>query len=145
MYKQGFSLFEFLIVLFIFSILLSFVYPSYQNYLIRSHRLEGQLAVLDLANRMEQYFMQNHTYAHASIGAGNVHDVLTTALTQHGYYALRIYSANDQHFIVQAVPQETRGQVDLFCQTLQMDDLGVQTIVSGPSGSPIGKWDECWG
>lgn len=145
MYRHGFSLLELLVVLFLISIILSFAYPSYQNYLIRSHRLEGQLAVLDLANRMEQYYAKYNTYAHATIGAGTEHDVLTSALTQQGYYALKIFTVSDQHFIVQAVPQGMQGQMDKFCQTLQFDDQGEQTVVFGPGGMPLGTREECWG
>jgi len=53
MKRQGFSLLELMITLTIMGILLGFAYPSYQLYTIRSHRLEGQTALLDLAHRME--------------------------------------------------------------------------------------------
>ncbi|MGV3740393.1 MAG: type IV pilin protein [Gammaproteobacteria bacterium] len=145
MLRHGFSLLELLVVLFLISILLSFAYPSYQKYLIRSHRLEGQLAILDLANRMEQYYAKYNTYAHATIGTGTEHDVLTKALTQQGYYELKIDNVSDQHFIIQAVPQGAQGQMDTACQTLQFDEQGKQTVVFGPGGIPVGTWEECWG
>ena len=145
MLRRGFSLLELLVVLFIFSILLTYAYPNYQLYLIRTHRLEGQLGVLDLANRMEQYFAKYHTYTQASIGTGNEHDVLNNAYTLQKYYLLRIHSATDKHYIVQAVPQKQQGQIDALCQILQMDDLGLQTVVAGPEGSPLGTEQECWG
>jgi type IV pilus assembly protein PilE len=136
----GFSLLELLIVILIFGILLSFSYPSYHMYTLRAQRLEGQLALLDLATQMEHYYSQHQTYANASIGTQSEYDVLSSALTMHGYYQLTIQHANDQHFTIQALPQQT----DERCQSLQITDQGIQTIVSSPFGSPLGTWEECW-
>lgn len=144
MSSQGFSLLELLIVLFISSILLSFAYPSYQQYILRSQRLEGQLALLELANKMEQHYAKYYNYAQATIGCGSEHDVLANAFTQQKYYALKIINASDQHFIIQAIPQNTQGQMDTLCQTLQLDDQGRQMIVAGPRGIPEGTWEACW-
>ena len=144
MQNKGFSLLEMLIVILIFGIILSFAYPSYQTYLIRAHRLEGQMALLDLANHMEQYFAQYGTYAEASVGTHSERDVLSTALTSQGYYTLVIQNATDTHFEIQAIPQGTQAQGDKQCQTLQFNDQGIQGIVSGPVGNPAGNWEECW-
>lgn len=144
MQKLGFSLFEMLIVLLIFSIILSFSYPSFQHYLIRAHRLEGQLALLDLATHMEQYFAKHGTYTQATLGTNSEHDVLSTPMTTQGYYTLVIHDSTDLHFNLQAVPQGVQGQTDKHCQTLQFNDQGMQSIVPGPGGSPTGSWEECW-
>ena len=132
-----------LIVLLIFSIILSFAYPSFQHYLIRAHRLEGQLGLLDLATKMEQYFAKHGTYAKATLGTNSEHDV-STAMTSQGYYTLVIQNTSDIHFNLQAVPQGIQGQTDKRCQTLQFNDQGIQSIVPGPGGSPTGNWEECW-
>lgn len=145
MRNQGFSLLEIIVVLVILSILLSFAYPSYQQHLLRMHRLEGQMALLDLANRMEAYFATFDTYAEASIGSGSERDVLSTAMTSHGWYALSIQSASETHFILQASPQNTQAKYDMRCQTLRFDAQGHQSIAAGPSGNPQGTWQECWG
>ena len=144
MQNPGFSLLVMLIVILIFGIILSFAYPSYQTYLIRAHRLEGQMALLDLANHMEQYFAQYGTYAEASVGTHSERDVLSTALTSQGYYTLVIQNATETHFEIQAIPQGTQAQGDKQCQTLQFNDQGIQGIASGPVGSPAGNWEECW-
>ena len=144
MQNSGFSLLEMLIVMLIFGIILSFAYPSYQTYLIRAHRLEGQMALLDLANHMEQYFAQYGTYAEATIGTHSERDVLSTALTSQGYYTLAIQNATETHFEIQAIPQRTQALGDTQCQTLQFNDQGMQDIASGPAGSPTGSWEECW-
>jgi type IV pilus assembly protein PilE len=144
MQNQGFSLFEMLVVLLILGILLSFTYPSYQMYWTRAHRLEGQIAVLDLANKMEQYFTKYGTYAQASIGSHSEHDVLSTALTTQGWYALSIQTASETHYSLQAIPQNSQAQQDMRCQTLQINDQGIQSIASGPGGNPTGDWEYCW-
>ncbi len=144
MRNQGFSLLEMLIVMLILSILLSFAYPSYQMYWTRAYRLEGQIAILNLANKMEQSFAQYGTYALASIGTNSEHDVLSTALTSQGWYVLNIQSASDTHYTLQAIPQNSQAQQDKQCQTLQINDQGIQSMVPGPGGSPTGTWETCW-
>lgn len=133
-----------LIVLMIFGIILSFAYPNYQTYLVRAHRLEGQLALLDLANRMEHYFARYGHYTEATIGAHSEHDVLAIAETSQGYYRLTILNSTDTHFTIQAIPQGSHAQADKCCQTLQFNDLGLQEIVAGPGGHPTGTWEMCW-
>ena len=144
MHNRGFSLLEMLIVLLIFGIILSFAYPNYQSHFVRAHRLEGQLALLDLANRMEHHFANYESYTEATVGTNSVHDVLAVAETSQGYYRLVILHASETHFTIQAIPQDPQAQADTRCQTLQLNDLGLQEIVSGPGGVPTGSWEECW-
>lgn len=144
MRHQGFSLLELMITLAIVGILLSFAYPSYQTYTIRSHRLEGQTALLDLAHRMEQHFESYESYTDATIGAGTAHDVLASAQTTKGWYDLSIVMATEQHFLLQATPRNIQAKQDRECQALRFDDRGVQSIASGPSGVPTGTWERCW-
>lgn len=144
MQDHGFSLLEMVIVLLILGILLSFAYPSYQSYWIKAHRLEGQMALLELANKMEQYFAQYGTYAQASIGSHTEHDVLSAPQTAEGWYILSIHLATAEHYCLQAIPQHSQAQQDQRCQSLQLTDQGIQSVVPGPAGHPTGTWEECW-
>lgn len=59
----GFTLIELMVVVVIVAILTSIAYPSYQQHIVRVHRSAAQSLMLDLANREQQWFAANRTYA----------------------------------------------------------------------------------
>jgi type IV pilus assembly protein PilE len=59
----GFTLIELMVVLAIIAILTAIGYPSYQSYIQRGVRSQGQQFLMDLAQREEQYFLDNRSYA----------------------------------------------------------------------------------
>lgn len=60
--SQGWSMLEVLIVLAIGMVLAAFSYPSYSQFVIRSKRVEGQAALLQLMQQQERYFSANNRY-----------------------------------------------------------------------------------
>jgi len=58
----GFTLIELMVTVAIVGILATIAYPSYQSFVARSNRSEGQHELLRLANLMEQHFLDNRTY-----------------------------------------------------------------------------------
>ena len=144
MTQNGFSLVELMIVLVITGILLSFTYPSYQAYLVRTHRIEGQTALFDLAHRMEEYFIEHSDYSLATIGNNPEQDVLTSAITAQGWYELSIVQSSNEHYLLQATPLGPQGAQDHLCQSLRLNDQGIESISPGPSGTPTGQASECW-
>ena len=60
--QQGFTLIEVMIVVAIIGILAAIAYPSYDEYVKRGNRTEGQAFLSDVAARQERYFSQNNKY-----------------------------------------------------------------------------------
>lgn len=143
-YQSGFTLIELLIVIMLISLLVTLGYPSYQQYLEQARRIDGQAALLDLANRLEEYYAEHDTYATATIGTHNSEtDVLSYDTSSAGWYILSIISQDDTTFLIQATPQNAQEN-DTLCQSLTLNSAGEKAIAEGPRGVPAGKIEECW-
>jgi len=69
----GFTLIELLITVAIIAILVSVALPSYQMYMVRAARTQGQQFLMDLAQRQEQYFLDTRQYATGlGVAAGQI-------------------------------------------------------------------------
>jgi len=64
--QSGFTLIEVMIVVAIIGILAAIAYPSYDEYVKRGQRAEGQALLSDASARQERYFAQNNAYITAN-------------------------------------------------------------------------------
>ncbi len=135
---HGFTLLEVMIALVIVAILAAIAYPSYRDSVTRTRRAEGKAALLDLANRMERYFIDRNTYATATIAAGATTDVLGSNLTENGYYQMQIQAQAATTYTIRAVPQGQQATNDATCGNLTLTNAGVKGISGG------GNAQDCW-
>ena len=68
---RGFTLLELLITVAIVGILAAIALPSYAQYVIRANRTQAKQFMTDVANRQEQYLLDQRSYAGA-IGSGGL-------------------------------------------------------------------------
>jgi type IV pilus assembly protein PilE len=61
--QHGFTLVELMVTVVIISILAGIALPSYRQYVIRSKRSAAQAAMMDIANREQQFLLANRAYA----------------------------------------------------------------------------------
>ncbi len=61
--QHGVTLIELMIVAAIIAILSAFAYPAYQEYVIRAKRTVAQNTLLQVADRQQQFFMDNKQFA----------------------------------------------------------------------------------
>lgn len=137
----GFTLIEMMIVVAIIGILAAIAYPSYQEYVLRGNRSEGQALLNDAAARQERYFAQNNAYvtAQANIARLGMRNTSGTTVTSDtGKYTLTISSPNNSGgYLLTATPQGAQAK-DTKCGNLTLNAMGTR----GVSGST--SVNDCW-
>ncbi|PJG59413.1 type IV pilin protein [Aeromonas cavernicola] len=128
-FYRGFSLVELMIVITIVAILSLIAYPSYQQYLLTTHRVEAKKMLLDVANRQESYFMDFSQYASSATALS------VNALSESGFYQLSVSAAGNT-FTLSATAVGNQAS-DLDCTRLSINETGVKSA-SGAASS------RCW-
>ena len=67
---RGFTLIELLVTMMIVGILASIAVPSYTDYITKSRRARAAQLLAELANRQEQFMLDNKTYARSFADLG---------------------------------------------------------------------------
>jgi len=68
---RGFTLVELLIAIAVVSVLIGVAVPSYRQHVIRGKRSAAQAAMMDIANRQQQFLLANRRYADKETLEGN--------------------------------------------------------------------------
>ncbi|UVE18493.1 prepilin-type N-terminal cleavage/methylation domain-containing protein [Pseudomonas sp. LS44] len=126
---RGFTLIEMMITVAIIGILAAIAYPSYQEYVLRGNRTEGQALLNDAAARQERYYAQNNTYADTTAKLG-----YSSANSANTLYVLSISNASATAYTLTATAQRT----DSKCGNLSLNQAGTK----GETGS--GSATDCW-
>jgi type IV pilus assembly protein PilE len=69
--QRGFTLIELMITLAILAVLVAIALPSYRGYILRANRAQAKQFMGDVANREEQYLLDQRVYT-ATIGTGGL-------------------------------------------------------------------------
>lgn len=137
--NRGFTLIELMIVVVIIAILAGIAYPSYDEYVKRGNRTEGQALLSEAAATQERYFSQNNTYITTQADIGKLHMRNTSGTTVNsstGKYSLTVDTvANDGGYRLIA----NQAFNDLDCGNLTLTANGEK----GRTGSKKSV-AECW-
>lgn len=144
---NGFTLIEVMIVLAILAVLTAIAYPNYADYITRTRRIEGQIALIEAIQQQERFYTTNNTYAAFSSDSTDPQEKLfkwwSGSSARHSAYELhaRACPGHDlsQCVEVQAVPGTDKvdpGFKDAECETL--------TLNGANERSSSGTLERCW-
>jgi type IV pilus assembly protein PilE len=136
--ERGFSLIELLITIVIVGILATIAVPSYQNQMQKTRRADAYDCLLNAAQRQENFFYQNNSYASTIAALG----MDAQSCGDGDYYTLEIAGDPDiaTSYKLTARRIGTSAQIkDTRCGDLTLSSTGEK---SNENGSLPGS--DCW-
>jgi len=142
--SAGFTLIEMMIVVVIIALLAAIGYPSYTDFITRSRRQAAQNMLLQVADRQEQFFLDNKRYTASLVELGYAANPigldpdgqLTAAGAADRTYLVSVQAAAALSYTLQAVPQLVQAERDTDCATLTLNSAGVR--------DQSGAGQRCW-
>jgi len=132
----GFSLLEIMIVVVIASLLATLAQASWWSQVLRVRRIDATAGLLQAAAAQESYLVREGRYAERLVP--DPPDGLGFPGTRHGWYRLEIERADDDGFLIVAVPAVGSVQNnDEPCQQFSLDHLGRRASTPAPP-------EVCW-
>ena len=118
--QRGFTLIEMMIVVAIIGTLAAIAYPSYDEYVKRGNRTEGQALLSDASARQERYFAQNNAYITADADVAKLGLKNGNKSETNKYTLVLSKVAGDGGYTLTA----QQGFNDAKCGNLTLDALG---------------------
>jgi len=142
--QRGITLIELMVVVAIIAIISAIAYPSYQRYVIKTKRTVAQNALLQVADRQQQFFMDNKRFAAdlTNLGFGANPYVVgddgtsTVAGDTQAVYSLALSNVTATTWTATAAPLHGQLSRDTYCGSLSITQAGTK----GKSGAS----DDCW-
>ena len=131
--SKGFTLIELMIVVAIIGILAAIAYPSYQEYVRRTHRSEIATLLTSAAQTLERHYSKAGRYA-------NTTEVITADPVGNAFYTLKVERLA-QTFTLTATPIATTMMKGDKCGSFKITQTGERSN----TGGTVTDTATCWG
>ncbi len=148
--RRGFTLIEVMVVVAILGILAAIAYPNYAEHMRRSRRADAHAALLDAANRQEQ-FLLNRGGSYAAdiedLGMETPRNNDARVQSRDGFYTLRVLAPTAACpiatcYVLEAVPTLGQPQTqDQRCAVFTLRSDGQRRAFTSAGNDSTG---ECW-
>jgi type IV pilus assembly protein PilE len=133
-----------MIVVAIIAMISAFAYPSYMRYVVNTKRTAVQTTLLRVADRQQQFFMDNKRYAAILTNLGFTADPLfvseegqsVAAGDPDAVYTISLVNVAATTYTVIGAPLGAQLERDGKCGTLTLDQTGARQALGGG--------DDCW-
>ena len=123
---RGFTLIELMMTVAIAAILAAVALPMYRTYVMRGRIIDGTSKLSEFRVRMEQYFMDNRTYANGgNCGVPNPTDTGDAAFT------IACSGATATAYTAKATGKSSKGMSGFEFQIIQSGAKATNTVPSG--------------
>lgn len=134
--KKGFTLIELMIVIAIVGILAGIAYPTYMDSVAKARRAEAKTSLLDLAQRMERYYSNSHSYTGATVVS-----LLGSTTSPDGWYTISAtIPAGGGSYTLTATASDGQKKSDKDCASLAINSVGVKSSTKSTGGAST----DCW-
>ncbi len=142
--QSGVTLLELMIVVAIIAIIASAAYPLYTQYVVRAKRAAGTTMLLQVADRQQQFFMDNKQYASSLESLGfsanpfmmNEQGAVVADADPERVYNISLSDTSATSYTATAEPQEQQAEKDTECASLTLTHTGEK----GQSGGGTNCW-----
>lgn len=142
--QKGFTLLEMMIVVAIIGILGAIAYPSYQSYVIKAGRSDGQAWLMRIMQAQERFNSQNQTYT-ANLGAGGLAlggAADAALISEDQRYSITAAACANTTIatcvMLSAAPRGAQAR-DAECGTLTLNSRGTKG-----EGGTAASFQDCW-
>ncbi|OGV26589.1 MAG: hypothetical protein A3F18_06350 [Legionellales bacterium RIFCSPHIGHO2_12_FULL_37_14] len=137
-FNKGFTLLEVLFCLSIMAILLLIALPNYSSYSAKTARAAAKLDLLNIASKLETYFLEHHTYKGV-----NTADLIKS-LHSYPYFHLAIKSLSQNTYTLIAHANPKQQSLDKACPTLVLNHLGQKGVLDNLGHYNYSDPSACW-